>query len=117
MRALLVLTLLAAAGSASAQVSDAPRPKRRAVPAPAVAVPDAAPARATPLPTPTGRLTLGGLAGLRGVDDHGATCRTACARTRYACEVQEESCAAPWSACLKSCSDAQVAPPTTLLPR
>ena len=116
MRALLVLPLLCLAGAAAAQVSDAPRPKRRVIPAVTAPAPDPAP-RSTPVPAASGRLTLGGLAGLRGVDDRGASCRTACARTRYACEVQEEACATPWSACLKGCSDAQTPPLTTLLPR
>ncbi len=112
--ALLVLCL-AAAGGASAQVSDAPRPKRRAIP---TAPPAPAPAvRSTPVPAPVGRLTLGGLAGLRPTDDRGASCRSSCARSRYACEVQEESCATTWTACLKSCSDLQTPALTTLLPR
>ena len=113
----LLLVSLAAAGAASAQVSDAPRPKRRPIPAAPAPVAAPAPARSTPVPLPGGRLTLGGLSGLRTPDDHGASCRSACARTRYACEVQDDACAGPWTACLKSCSDAQVPPLTALLPR
>ena len=112
----LLLLALATAGAASAQVSDAPRPKRRVVPAVAAPV-VAPPVRATPVPAVSGRMTLGGLAGLPPIDDRGASCRSGCARSRYTCEVQEEVCVQGWNACLKSCSDAQVPPLTALLPR
>ena len=107
---------LAAAGAASAQATDAPRPKRRYVP-PATRPAEPAPPPAPAPPVRGGRLALGGLTGLRPPDDGGAACRGACARGRYSCELQSEVCVAPWTTCLKSCSDQRTPGPTTLLPR
>lgn len=111
---LLLAALIVAAGSpAPAQTPVAPK---RRPPAPAAApLPQAPAARTAPtLPAAPARLTL---TGLRSPGDGGATCRSTCARTRYACEVQEESCAAQWTSCLKTCSDVAAVPTDALLPR
>lgn len=110
--AALLLLALFAAGPAGAQTAVQPKRQRAIPPRPTPA--RAPPAPSTPVPGATGRLTL---SGLRAPGDGGATCRGACARDRYACEVREDSCASQWTTCLKSCGDPAAAPAGALLPR
>ena len=121
MRLALAAALLLALASGPANAQTAVKVKRRPQPPPPLAV---APAPSLALRPGvsianaggrTGGLGANGLAvgGLRAPADGGASCRSGCARNRYACEVADDSCGAQWSPCVKSCSDAAGA----LLPR
>ena len=112
-RAALILAVLACATATSVSAQTDVVHKRRPIPA----APRPQPFPARPAPGPPASSARLSLSTLRSPGDGGATCRSACARTRYACEVQEETCAPQWTSCLKTCSDAAAAPQSTLLPR
>ena len=124
MRLAVAAALVVALAASAAQAQTAVKTKRRPqAPPTATAAPTLAPRPGVSLAQPGGRLggglATGGLAqgGLRASGDGGGVCRAACARSRYACEVADDSCAPQWAACLKSCSDSSGVSGGALLPR